>query len=207
MAFFQCSFFFRVNDAGWSESFITQAEEHLAAGVLANNLFLKRLATLPPDVTAQAIRISLHGGARDSFTIPTPAPANVGTFNPDTGNATINMPEDALLCPLISTFTKKGRLFLRGVPDGQIKSGKYTPTPAYTAALEGAGNFFDTLKSGAWFMARRANPNGVPALYNYLPITGYSILRATTRRCGRPFGLRPGAKWHNRKKRLPPLVA
>lgn len=193
---FRATLFFRNGDAGWSENYFCNAADHDAADdkLVALRTIRLRLSTI--DVHCVARRVSSMDAARDGrvevHDLITDD-AHKGTHGKtDEPPQKTNLATDALLIHLTNNWTAFNRIFIRGLPDGVMQSNGQGPE--YTAwkpkLLDPATGMFQHLIAQGWLIRRKVLVGG----YQLMPITKCVIGHFTTRKVGRPFGLRPGRR-------------
>lgn len=166
---------------GWSEAYypigpsIDDADANMQAVINA------RIAMLPPNYVIAWARVDNPDTPRDSKFVSSIAYPAPGTYAP-TPPTYLEKTEAATLWEFVGSPTIKNRKFIHGLVNVDITNGDtYTPTPALGTATT------------AWASAVMANcfAWGGPSLL-YIPIVQVLVKGLTTRRVGRPFGLRPG---------------
>lgn len=189
----KCTAFFRLGDAGWSETYYNAATVYTDAQTRFIALMNARMALCPDSVFVSGLRISDPSVSGDSLTIPISAVNSQGTFETfTTQDTSVNLAADALLLQLFASPAAKNRKFLRGIPRECITDGRYTPAEAEGWTLQLNAYIDHLAQPGANRWLVRTRPNG--GLATYFPILSVQVIRPTTRKAGRPFGLQRGRR-------------
>lgn len=194
MAFYRATMFFRCSDQGWSETHYAIADTHQDVYDALLALANKRKACMPPDCFIIGLRVSATDTKRDSILNIFPAATGVGSLQGAYGGVAgperVNQASDALICELRFDPATKNRIFLRGLPDSLIVSGVFAPDVGFTQALTGAGGFLSALLNSTIWRVRTKTPTG----FSYSSATSFAQQALTSRKTGRPFGLRRGRR-------------
>jgi hypothetical protein len=195
------TYFFRCKDQGWSESHYGDHVDYTTAGVNALALANARLGLLTSDAYIIARRISKPDTKRDSVVTLYPIGSDdelIGEAEGNVANLKCNQPSDAVIFEVRASPALKNRVYLRGIPDTYIVSGEFTPAAAWTTQAVGnaVGTYLSRLKEGGWYVkAKDAESEGG---FSYSFITDGAVLGLTSRKTGRPFGLRRGRRSNRR---------
>lgn len=172
--------------AGWSDNFYVQAADLTGARTVLDSVIPDFMAMRPDTVRMTWARASDVAVRGDSLLSTVPFPV-VGTYTLPAGAQQME-PGTAMLIQLFASATAKGHWFFRGGPNS-ILSGR-----DYVTGTTWDGTFTTILADiEANFLVRRKNATPPPT-FNYLPITGVTVQRGTTRKVGRPFGLPRGRR-------------
>lgn len=147
---YKVTWFFRdVNAHGWSESIYNTGFDTQGVYTRALALVDKRLDILGREAELIALRVANDDPQRDSA-LKSFAPGDgQGQYPPAADNNNTDFSDTSLLVLLYATSKKKGRLFLRGIPDDVCNNaGQYTPPPffvnkfqTWAIALAGEGSW------------------------------------------------------------------
>lgn len=190
---FAIQLFFRQDDAGWSERYVTTATDYTGGTALLNQLLPIRLAMLPGSVRITYSRLSDLSVPGDSVVIvPADGGGNYGLLVG--GHLKAEDPWDALLVNLRATPFYRSRMFLRGLPDIADEEGTlFTPDTAWAGAFTSWASW---IKGNCGMISYRGVvPDAGGFLHGiFNPITSVEWVRLTSRRVGRPFGLPVGRR-------------
>lgn len=204
---FQGFVYFNSNGQGWSEKYHFANSTRDTAKSKLNEIVRRRLFLTPPDVEVVYARVSLYDTPRDSKAV-------VGNVGPGLANTTayganltsVDYHETALRVRL---ETANGQFAIRefsGLPDTEVESdllvsaiaplhtGDIAPIPAPGASVSYAeewASFLEYLMENTSYVKADAVPGGT-----YTPDvwTDAIVLAITSRRRGRPFGMRAGRR-------------
>lgn len=194
MPVFRGTMFLRSGDQGWTEGYFLDQPDHDGARNALGILALRRTHILSTDAHIQAVRVSNIDSPRDSLLTrytEGATPERQGDYGGGIDPEPCNQPSDAAIIELVSTPARKGRIYLRGIPDALIASGAFTPDAEWLAAFNTlAASWGATIRDGS-FRVRTKDPAG-GAFFSV--ITQVNLMGLTTRRTGRPFGLRRGRR-------------
>ena len=173
--------------AGWSESFYSVDADLDTIRTNLESLVPLLMAMRPPSVSATWARVSDVTVKGDALIAGLTYPV-AGTYVMGSDVTQVE-PGAGLLVQLFSSAVAKGRWFLRGLPSEVMDGRDYTPGAAFSTAFDAVSGF---LVGGTWVI-RTKNPSPPPD-FNYPVIMNMAVIRGTTRRVGRPFGLPRGRR-------------
>jgi hypothetical protein len=168
---------------GWSESFylgqtdISAAQSHMDTLI---PLFQACRTTAHELVYARVSDQAIKG---DSLVTTLGLPM-FGTHSLGT-NEHLLEGNTCLLCTLFASSTVKNHTFFRGLTTDTVQGRLYVTSGWFPTA-------FSTLAAALIVAAaecRHRTSKGPPPTYTYVPATSYSIIKATARKPGRPFGI------------------
>jgi len=123
---------------GWSETWYDEPSTNFA--VIAANWSARRAPLLPQGAAIIGCRIQQVEPVAGAQTIALSFPGQAAN--------SADIPQMALQCKATGIGTRNIRTFtLRGIPDGQVTEGEYTPVGGFDTAL---ANFFKYLKGSSW---------------------------------------------------------
>lgn len=178
---FKASLFLQDESAtGWSENFYIQSTDIATATAAFETLIPELMDLRPATVSGIWGRVSdldVKGDSKQASAITFPV---VGTYSPP-GGETQSEPSTALLVSLVSSATEKNRWFLRGISSNLVEGRSKVPETAWDANF---ATVVTALKASWSTYVKNPSP---PPTKMLDAITDVSIVRATTRRVGRPF--------------------
>lgn len=193
MPFFRCTFGFRTERHGWSETYFCEAQDFVTAAGFCQGLHAQRVKISPAGVKSDFIRCSAVGDRGNARQLPIAQENIQGTFHESGQVPSVNLANDCLLVEYSGANNYRNRKFLRGIPDGQIANDVFIPSAAYGLALfDGGASFLAFLVQSPWRI--RAKQRGAAGATVWTTILNYRVVRASTRDTGRPFGLPVGRR-------------
>jgi len=166
---------------GWSENFYIATTDIDAATSTFETLIPMLMDLRPATVSGIWGRVSdidVRGDSQQAASISFPT---VGTYSPP-GGETQAEPSNALLISLIGSPTQKNHWFLRGISSNLIEGRAKVVESTWDANF---ATVVTALKADWSVYAKNPSPPPTKLLQ---AITDVSLVRATTRRVGRPFG-------------------
>lgn len=175
-------------NAGWSETYVQQATDVLAATASCSVLISTRLGLAVAAVSFMGYRVSQTDPQKDGIVNPPPTGMNNGTYAGSPG--TLNPAPNSLLVRLDSdTETWFNHKYLRGVPPQIFQGRKYVPPAAPDPWIANWNLWVAELVSGKWFLtSRKPGTAGLVTISRVVPLHG------TDRKYGRPFDLPVGRR-------------
>jgi hypothetical protein len=178
------AFFTTVNpECGWSEIYYPAATDiETAISGWISHVLPARLGIMPADVNIVYIRCSDVNVKGDSILDTS---THIGTWS---GSSNVNDARLSLLIRQRNEFNQRAMKYIHGIPTDQFTLGVYTPTTPF-------GTAFNVFKSAVIANCLHANKNPTPPPKLVLStIVDFGVVRLTTRRVGRPFGLPVGRR-------------
>lgn len=211
---------FRNGDLGWNEKHHLKATTYALARVAAAKVISFRRALSPADVEIVYARVGKVGKPRDALPVVLSYPlAGNSSVVTDAVADHVGNPSDAFYARL-SAIADEGEsdeiavsvsTFVRGLPDDVVNSSGITlpdespivvtvtdPEPAavgtpatYAVAI---GNYLAVLLGQTRYSKRLADVAGPPIVLQFDALNWSEVVFRgyTSRKCGRPFTLRPG---------------
>lgn len=176
--------YFQRAEQGWSETWPIQASDYSTAlGILQTGTDL-RLATLCPDVSHLGGRVSDVTVVGDALVM---GPRGVGTFTPPNG---VSAADNVVLLIRYNAGVKPHSIRgFHAVPASQITGPNYNPGAIFQGVVTNLNN---------WVVNQTAiltvTGKGAQRTFRMNPISTSVVLHLSTRKQGRPFGLRRGRR-------------
>lgn len=201
MALFQGTLFFESGKFGWSETYGLDAADVESATGVFRLLQLARKDLLGENAQITYRRVySADPNNGESYLKAVAFKDGV----PDPNHGLSDRPYSAVLCDLSLEGNKKGRIFMRGVPDDMITQGHgnptgFSPSASWINAFDDfnfalVGNSFRRIK------VTRTNPGSTPPAYDITSslIQKVEYKKAVSRNTGRPIELPRGRRFAHR---------
>ena len=180
-------FFESLDAEGWSESTYHSATDINEAATFIVNIVAKRADMLDSHFSIIYARVSDVAVKGDSLVSATQVFPVVGTLLTSGDQLEANT---ALNVELFNSASIKNRLFIRGLNSGVVKGREYLGPVNFTTAFTAWSA--QQLTNGS--QCRHRTSVGPPPVYTYVDTATFSVVGATARKPGRPFGLPVGRR-------------
>lgn len=189
MPFFKCTAFFESSqEEGWTEGYYYQGNDHtIALNAFNLMLTLYRLPLMDSRSSLRYLRVSDEAVLKDSKVQSFGGAGIPGGFVSVLPRL---IGSERLLIDLEATPVMRFARFLGAIPGEEVTGRNFTPDANYQSAI----NAWVLQLKAFWLQKHRTNPGKKPAMYSYVNTTDVRIVRMTTRRTGRPFGLVVGRR-------------
>lgn len=189
MARYRGTLIFSSGSHGWTESYYLIGSDQTSAVADLVAISIARINILHTNCILTGGYVSDIAVRGDSITAV--SVASVGTFVDTTGFLDVDL---ALLIKWFGGGFSRNKTFLRGVPNGQQTSGRFTPTGPYTTALT---SYQTAVQAHA--VVRQLRPGHaippIPSDYIFVTITSATLnVIIARRKSGRPLGLPRGRR-------------
>ena|SRR5262249_8505410 len=180
-------FFSSQDSEGWSESFYFSAATLIAVEDTMNTVIPLRAALMPSDFSIIYGRVSDVAIKGDSLQATGTTFPVVGTYS---GAGDTLEANTALLVVSFATASIKNRIFMRGLTSDVVLAREYQAPSLFTTAFT---SWADAIIAGG-AVCRHRTAAGPPPVYSYTTTGNITVVLATARKPGRPFGLPVGRR-------------
>jgi hypothetical protein len=161
VATYKCTLFINGDGYGWTENYYVSLASYNGAQAVMTAYLPYRTAILSQSCQVVYLRISDVTIFRDAQVLVPPPASGSGKYV--TGG--VENPDTAMKLRITASPTLFSRMFIRGIPDGQITNFAYTPTPDYELLVIQWAGFLQDPFNAFSLQNRRAAP-GAPNAFD-----------------------------------------